>query len=67
LRLHTRHGERQGCSPTTMGWNKNANSRHRVRQIVLWACAAPAVSATRGYARPLRVPGHLGGANGTAS
>jgi hypothetical protein len=67
LRLHTRHGKRQGCRPTTVGRNKNANSRHRLQQIVLWASAGPAVSATLGYARSLRAPGHLGGANGAAS
>src|SRR5262245_60547509 len=50
LRLHTRHCERQRCRTVTMGRNENANSGHRVQQIVLRASAAPAVSATRGYA-----------------
>jgi hypothetical protein len=59
LRLHARHCERQGCSTLTMGRNKNANSGHRVRQIVLRASAGPAVSATRSYARPLGTPGNL--------
>jgi hypothetical protein len=67
LRLHTRHCERQDCSTVTMGRNKNANSGHRVQQIVLRASAGPAVSATRGYARPLGTPGHLDIERGAAS
>jgi hypothetical protein len=67
LRLHARHCERQGCSTASMGRNKNANSGHRVQQIVLRASAGPAVSATRGHASPLGTPGHLGGARGAAS
>jgi hypothetical protein len=67
LRLHARHCERQGCRAAAMGRNKNADCGHRVQKIVLRVRAGPAVSATRGGARPPGTPRHPGVARGAAS
>jgi len=32
LRLHARHGERQGCGAMTMGLNENASAAHWLRR-----------------------------------